>query len=98
MLSAGRTNALTSKYASAVGLARFPSPTASGRCVAVNPRTVVPVPDGSPLLKEGVRNGPDWSKSTPVTSHPPTSASEHGTDVAEPPAATARLEAHRETC
>src|SRR5262249_20612301 len=71
MLFAGRTNALRSKYASAVGFARLPSPTQSGRCVAVKPRTVAPVPDGSALLNDGVRNGPDCSRITPATSHPP---------------------------
>src|SRR5215475_2892349 len=75
MLAAGRTNALLVNQASAVGLPTLPSPMQSGRWVAVNPRTVVPVPDGSPLLNDGVRNGPDWNSVTPVTSHPPTNAS-----------------------
>src|SRR5262245_52495801 len=58
MLFAGRTNALASNHAVMVGSALLPSPTQSGRCVPVKPRTVAPVPDGSALLNCGVRNGP----------------------------------------
>src|SRR5262249_37871610 len=78
MLLPGRTNALRSKSGSAVGFERLPSPTQSGRCVAVNPRTVAPVPDGSALLNDGVRNGPDCTRTTPATSQPPTSRSSPG--------------------
>ena len=49
----------------------------------MKPRTVVPVPDGSPLLKNGVRNGPDWNSVTPVMSQPPTSEIEPAADVAQ---------------
>src|SRR5262245_5411611 len=88
MLAAGLTNALFVNQASAVGLATFPSPTQSGRCDAVKPRTVVPVPDGSALLKDGVRNAPDCSSVTPVRSQPPINRSRPG--PAAPPMARPR--------
>src|SRR5262245_11813763 len=78
MFDAGRTNAVLVNHASTVGLATLPSPAQSGRCVAVNPRTVVPVPDGSALLKNGVRNVPDCSSVIPVMSQPPITASTAG--------------------
>src|SRR5262245_34222687 len=56
-LLAGCVNAVRSKYASAVGLSMLPvlAPVQSGRCVEVKPRVLAPVPDGSPLLNDGVR-------------------------------------------
>src|SRR5262245_325755 len=59
MFDAGRTKTLLVNQASTVGFDTLPSPVQSGRCDAVKPRTVDPVPDGSALLKNGVRNVPD---------------------------------------
>src|SRR5262245_10733182 len=70
MLFAGRMKGARSKYTSAVGSLRLPSPAQSGRCDEVKPRTVAPVPDGSALPKNGVRNGPDCNSATPDTSKP----------------------------
>src|SRR5262245_16499718 len=60
MLLAGCVKAVRSKYASAVGSSMLPpfAPVQSGRCADVKPRVLAPVPDGSPLLNEGVRNVP----------------------------------------
>src|SRR5262249_7625276 len=75
MLAAGRTNALLVNQASAGGGSTVAVSLQFGPRGAVDPRTVVPVPDGSALLNEGVRNGPDWKSVTPARSHPPTIAS-----------------------
>src|SRR5262245_8109795 len=88
MFDVGLANALLTNHASTVGLDTLPLPTQSGRCDAVNPRVVVPVPDGSALLKKGVRNVPDCSSVMPVKSQPPITAS--SVDPALPPTARPR--------
>src|SRR5262249_42528806 len=50
MFDAGRTKAALVNHASTVGLDRLASPTQSGRCVAVQPRTVEPGPVGTALV------------------------------------------------
>jgi hypothetical protein len=75
MLSAGRANAFAIEVGVGGRIVDVAVADAIRRCVAVKPRTVAPVPDGSPLAKDGVRNGPDCNSVMPVTSHPPMSRS-----------------------
>src|ERR1035441_9357772 len=69
----GQVNAAGLNHWAAVGFETDPLPMRSGCCG--RPIRPEPVPEGSPLLKEGLSNGPLWIRKMLLSRQPPNSAS-----------------------